>query len=242
MRYHVTYNFTTKPAPVWYYGNMKDAKLTWQERVSESKFVASVWRCDVLAATSRTVLADPCVSIDIIKSPLNTRAILRGPTTKPYRISLETGYTHTGIRLHPGVTMQDFSAQEFLDRSWELSVNNGERVGFKNTQLQLPDFDTAEDFIEQLHRMGYLSYEVSAKKAVSIRSHSRLVKRTTGLSPYRLLQVQRAHQALRLLKEGVPAATVAVELNFVDESHLTRVVKQFLGHTPKQLLYLPQTP
>jgi AraC-like DNA-binding protein len=40
----------------------------------------------------------------------------------------------------------------------------------------------------------------------------------------------------------MPASAVASELGFVDQAHLNRAAKQFLGHTPKELLRLPQTP
>ena len=221
---------------------MNDAKLVWQERVSTSEFIASVWTSHVLVASARTILADPCISIAIIKDDHGARAVLKGPTTVPYSEWFPAGYICTTIRLRPGVVLCNFSAEKCTDRTLVLS-NDGEiNDWFSDTPLQLLSFDTAELFVEQLHKSGRISYQAPTGKAQSIRSYSRSVKRTTGFSPYRLQQLQRTHQALRLLKQGMSAAAVAAELDFVDESHLTRVVKQFLGHTPKQLLYLPQSP
>ena len=221
---------------------MSDTKLTWQERVSTSEFIASVWTCHAFAASSHTVLADPCISVAVIKDDRGMRVVLKGPTAKPHDEHLPLGYTCTTIRLQPGVVLRNFTAETFIDRTLVLS-NNEEISGlFGDTPLHLLSFDTAELFIEQLQRSGTISYGMLNDKAQSIRSYSRSVKRTTGFSPYRLQQLQRTHQALRLLKQGMSAAAVAAELDFVDESHLTRVVKQFLGHTPKQLLYLPQSP
>jgi len=221
---------------------MNDAKLRWQERVSKSEFVASVWTCSALGATSHTVLADPCISIAVVKDGRGNHVFLRGPTTKPHDELLEPGYTCTSIRLRPGVVVRNISAQKLIDNSLMFSVDAEMCFWFEGTRLRAPDFDNAEIFIDQLFNLGYLNDEMANSKMSSTKSYSRLIKRTTGFSPYRLHQLQRAHQALRLLKQGMTATAVAAELNFVDESHLTRVVKQFLGHTPKQLLYLPQAP
>jgi AraC-like DNA-binding protein len=228
--------------------SMNKAELQWLERASNSAFVASVWTCSAPAAATRTVLADPCISIALVSDGDNRHVVLRGPETKPRREHLAGGYTCLTIRLQPGVLLQGFPAQTFINSSHTLPVNTAGRFWYQGTHLQFPDFDNVELLVDQLYNLGYLRYEVSsdsyaqAAKVSSTRSYSRLVKRTTGLSPYRLHQLQRIHQALRLLKGGMPATAVATELNFVDQSHLTHASKQFLGHTPKQLLYIPQIP
>lgn len=73
--------------------------------------------------------------------------------------------------------------------------------------------------------------------------------KVSGTSPYHLLrefrrlyhlpphafQLQhRIQRARRLLAEGKPPAQVAVDLGFVDQSHLTRKFKNFVGTTPRQ--------
>ena len=227
---------------------MNEAKLAWRERTSKSKFVASVWTCNTPIATTRTVLADPCISIALISHDGNREVILRGPETKPRNELLMAGYTCTTIRLRPGVILQGFPAQRFVDSSLLLPADTASRFWFEGVSLHFPGFDTAELLIDQLHNLGYLYHEHSNTKNIRVanslspRSYFRLIKRTTGLSPYQLHQLERIHQALRLLKHGVPATVVATELNFADQPHLTRAAKQFLGHTPKQLLRLPQIP
>lgn len=228
--------------------NMNEAKLIWLERASKSELVASVWACSAPATVTRSVLADPCISLALIKESNGMQVVLRGPETKPRNELLASGYTCITIRLQPGVLVRGFSAQKFIDSLLMLPVDARGRFWLEGTRLQFPDFDNAELLIDQLYSLGYLSYEVPSgsntqvAKTLSTRSSSRLIKRTTGLSPYQLYQLQRIHQALRLLKQGMSATMVAAELNFVDQSHLTRVSKQFLDHTPKQLLYLPQIP
>ena len=98
-----------------------------------------------------------------------------------------------------------------------------------------------------MYGLGHISGKVLdsqelAGQGMSSKSYSRFVKRNTGLSPYKLHQLQRMSEALRLLRQGMPAATVATELGFTDQAHLTRAAKQFLGHTPKELLQWPYKP
>jgi AraC-like DNA-binding protein len=225
---------------------MNKAKFLWLERASKSEFVVSVWVCSTPVVTTRPVLADPCISITFISGGVYRQVILRGPETKPRGELLVPGFTRTTIRLRPGVLLRGFPAQKFINKSLLLPVDATGQFWFEGARLQIHDFDNAERLIDQLYNLGYLSHGVSSDansqvaKVLSARSYARLIKRTTGLSPYQLYQLERIHQALKLLKEGMPATRVAAELNFVDQSHLTHAAKQFLGYTPKQLLSVPQ--
>lgn len=227
---------------------MSQAKLEWRERTSASEFVTSVWTCSTAEATRRTVLADPCISIALVKGDGQAEVILSGPSTRPRSEYLPSGYVCTAIRLRPGVVLRGFLAQGVINSSLAVPADAASRFWLAGSELQFPDFQYTELLIDQLQTLGYLSYESSiaqpprATKTLSARTYFRLVKRTTGLSPYQLQQLQRIHEALKLLKQGVPAATVAAELDFVDQSHLAHASRQFLGHTPKELLDLPQTP
>lgn len=208
--------------------------------------IASVWTCNASEITSRTVLADPCISIIFVHGSGSSEVILRGPETRPREELLIPGYTWTAIRLQPGVQVKNFPVQRYTNSFLTLSADSNAWFQFEGTNLQFPNFDTAEPLIEHMQNLGYISGRAVdsqhyPKQGIS-KSYSRLVKRTTGLSPYKLRQLQRIHQALQLLKQGVPATTVAADLGFVDQAHLTRAAKQFLGHTPKELPNLPQKP
>lgn len=223
-------------------------KLLWRERQSGSPFIESVWTATTPVRTQRTVIADPCICLALVKSGNASRVILAGPKTKPWRITLEGGYVCTTIRLKPGVFVREFLTKTLTDNSLTFPADPEGRFWFRGTRLQFPHFDDVEALVDQLQHLGHLSYKmppddsIQAGSTLSARSHARRIQSTTGLSPYQLYQLQRMHQALRLLKQGVPAVDVASELAFVDQPHLIRASRQFLGHTPKQLLDLPQTP
>jgi hypothetical protein len=226
---------------------MNGTELTWRERTSDLEPIASIWTCEIFELLSRTTLADPCISIIYVKSPVGSEVFLRGPETKPRNELLIPGSTWTAIRLQPGVLLKNFSAEQFVDSFITIPADSSGRFQFEGAQLQFPSFNSAEQLVIQMQKLGYingkaLDSQELPRQGISSKSYSRLVKRTTGLSPYKLRQLQRIHEALHLLKQGMPATTVAAELGFVDQAHLNRATKQFLGHTPKELLQLPQEP
>jgi AraC-like DNA-binding protein len=53
-----------------------------------------------------------------------------------------------------------------------------------------------------------------------------------GIPPHLYLNQVRIRHAKRLLLEGVPAATVALDVGFVDQSHFTRRFKRTVGVSP----------
>lgn len=223
---------------------MNDTKLYWKERSSELEAIDSVWTGIASEITPRTVLADPCTSIILVKGGDNSEVILRGPETQPRGDILLPGYTWIGIRLKPGVRLKNFPAQQFADKFRTLPASRNGQFEFEGTLLQFPDFESVEKLIQQMYNLGYLSgtplnSQVEPRQGMSAKTHSRYIKRITGLSPYKLHQLQRMAEALRLLRQGTPAATVASQLGFADQAHLTRAAKQFLGHTPKELLQWP---
>lgn len=226
---------------------MNKAELVWRERTSELELIASVWTCNASEITSRTVLADPCISLILVRGADKSEVLLRGPRTKPGSETLIPDYTWMAIRLQPGVQLKNFPAEQLIDSSRVLPTDGDARFQVDGVTLQFPSFRNAEQLVERMQSLGIVSGKAvdsqeSPRQGLSSKSYSRLVKRSTGLSPYKLRQLQRIHEALRLLKQGVPATTVAAELGFVDQAHLTRAAKQFLGHTPKELLNLPQKP
>jgi len=226
---------------------MDTTNLYWKERSSELEAIDSVWTGIASEVTPRTVLADPCSSIIFIKSSDSAEVILRGPETKPRGDILLPGYTWIGIRLRPGIQIKGFPVQQSTDKFRCLPADINGHFELEGTRLQFPDFENVEPLIKQMYDLGYLSgkalnIQEPPKQGVSTKSHSRYIKRSTGLSPYKLHQLQRMAEALRLLRQGIPAAKVASQLGFADQAHLTRTAKRFLGHTPTELLRWPYKP
>ncbi len=61
---------------------------------------------------------------------------------------------------------------------------------------------------------------------------ARVFRRATGLPPHAWLQQRRLEQARALLRDGCAPLSVALQLGFADQSHLTRQFKQVYGVGP----------
>ncbi|HEX6461918.1 MAG TPA: helix-turn-helix domain-containing protein [Candidatus Saccharimonadales bacterium] len=223
---------------------MNQAHLLWQERRSPSSFIESVWLSSALKSTARAVIADPCTSIALVKSgDYGETVMVMGPKTKPRQQLLSAGHTCMTIRLTPGVFLNNFQTYKFTDTSVALPTDDKARFRLGKDRFEFPGFDHAERLIEDLFTRGHLGFESPQNVyKQSHRTYARQIKRITGLSPYKLYQLQRMHQALRLLQQGVTAADVAIELAFTDQAHFIHASKRFFGYTPGRLNQLLQSP
>ncbi|MGP0174940.1 AraC family ligand binding domain-containing protein [Pseudomonas sp. NCHU5208] len=61
---------------------------------------------------------------------------------------------------------------------------------------------------------------------------ARVFRRATGLPPHAWLKQRRLEQARALLREGCAPLSVAMQLGFADQSHLSRQFKQAYGIAP----------
>lgn len=61
---------------------------------------------------------------------------------------------------------------------------------------------------------------------------ARVFRRATGMPPYTWLKQRRLEQARALLREGCAPLSVAMQLGFADQSHLSRQFKQAYGIAP----------
>lgn len=62
----------------------------------------------------------------------------------------------------------------------------------------------------------------------------RAFRKELGLTPHAFIIRQRIYRSLELLELGEPAAGIAVDLGFVDQSHFSRHFKRILGETPNR--------
>lgn len=65
----------------------------------------------------------------------------------------------------------------------------------------------------------------------------RTFRRSLGTTPHAFIVEARVSRAAELLRSGEPAAEVAYEVGFVDQSHLIRYFKRHLGVTPKRFVH-----
>jgi len=89
-------------------------------------------------------------------------------------------------------------------------------------------------FIED-HLEGPLSLDLLADEAdLSKYYFARLFRDEVGQTPWAYVRKARLQKAKALLKQGASPVTAALEAGFFDQSHLTNVMKEVEGKTPKQ--------
>jgi len=95
----------------------------------------------------------------------------------------------------------------------------------------------AIDFIEANLDDSSLTIEQIAK-AINLSPFyfARSFKKEFGISPHCFILNKRLERAKILLRGDLPIAQIAQMCGFSDQSHLTRVFKQYLGFTPGRIL------
>jgi AraC-like DNA-binding protein len=76
--------------------------------------------------------------------------------------------------------------------------------------------------------------QLAAAVGLSPFHFARVFRRATGLPPHTWLMQRRLEQARALLRKGCAPLTVAMQLGFADQSHLSRQFKQAYGVAPGQ--------
>ncbi|HEY2928902.1 AraC family transcriptional regulator [Piscinibacter sp.] len=81
--------------------------------------------------------------------------------------------------------------------------------------------------------------DLAAIARLSVFRFATVFRQRVGESPHRYICRLRVERAQALLRDGMPAAIVATETGFYDQSHLSRHFKSVCGMTPGR--YLSQT-
>jgi len=90
----------------------------------------------------------------------------------------------------------------------------------------------AKDLIRARYHESLSLDELAEVAGISKFHLVRVFKRETGMPPHAFLNLVRVYRARALLAAGQPSAAVAVEVGFVDQSHLNRHFMRHLGLTP----------
>jgi AraC-like DNA-binding protein len=77
---------------------------------------------------------------------------------------------------------------------------------------------------------------LAAITGLSVWRFSTVFREGLGVSPHRYIRARRVNRAQALLAQGLPAAIVAAEVGFCDQSHLARSMKSLCNMTPGQYL------
>lgn len=128
----------------------------------------------------------------------------------------------------------DFEKKElFLFLIEQLLEKYGQNSEQKSSTQNL-EIEYICNYIEQ-HYMQRISLD-DLSKLTQINKYSlvRHFAKIKGITPYCYLETVRVNAAKQLLEKQIEPIDVAMQVGFVDQSHLTNHFKKFTGLTPKQ--------
>jgi hypothetical protein len=182
---------------------------------------------------------DGCWDIVIMRRQGQVAVLQTGVITRPVALDFACGDEYVCISFKPGVFMPGTSGESMVDRAFIRPVAGDRSFWFEGDQLEIPSFENAESLVARLtRRSALLRDEIVAgiadgdPRAISERTVQRHFQLSMGVTAKRFAQIRRVRRAVELLQRGTAIATVAQELGYSDQAHLTRVLKAMVGRTP----------
>lgn len=176
-----------------------------------------------------------------------TQMLMVGPLTASGIVTFGEGAELMWICFSLGSFMPHMPAKTLLNSEIALPEATTNSFWLHGSAWEFPTPDNVDTFIERLARKEILVRDDvidTTLQEENIQMAERTIRhrflRATGLTRKHILQHERALQAARLLQQGVSILDTVFETGYYDQPHLTRALKQFIGHTPAQLA--PQQP
>jgi AraC-like DNA-binding protein len=216
--------------------------LNVEARLSDSPLVETIWR-------SHSSRAGPFLSIaashwEMIVSQHEGRRYftVRGPETHPTVAHCPPDGEWLGIQFKHGVFMPQMPVGKLVDSGIDLPEASSRSFWLHGSAWKFPTFENVDAFIACLVKEELLVCDPIVASTLqdhasdlSARSVQRRFLRATGLTRGAICQIDRAHLAVALLRQGVSILDTVERAGYTDQSHLTHSLKRLIGQTPAQL-------
>lgn len=213
-----------------------------EDRPSDSPLIASVWRTRSLDDGAFVSSTETHWEMVVTHHQGKLSITMRGPETQARRASFNKETEFFGIVFKHGVFMPHLPVHRLVNEDITLPTAANGRFWLHSAAWELPTFDTVDDFIARLVREELLVFDPVVAAVLhnrlldlSLRTAQRRFLRATGLTRGTFDQIERAKQAVALLKQGAPIADAIFQIGYADQPHLTRSLKRFVGYTPGQI-------
>jgi hypothetical protein len=219
----------------------------YEERRSDSPYVETITRGYTAGAGSTIRPAECRWHMVFVKLNDSVQPIFVAPLTTAGVVSYTDGVEILWIKFRLGAFMPHLPVRKFLDQETILPEATSRSFWLKGSAWQFPDFENVETFIDRLVRNDVLVRDPVVNAALQnqlSRVPSRTVRhrflQATGLSQNHIHQIERARYAAALLTQGVSILDTVHAAGYFDQPHLTRSLKQWVGHTPAQIVRMRQ--
>ncbi len=206
--------------------------------------LARVWtaRCD--SATDFSSIASVNPGIGCVRVGGATTVHLRGPETRATTLSCPRDAEYFGADFRLGAYLPMFPPARLANlQDAVLPTLPDGRILLDGRAWEMPAPHNIDVFIDRLKRAGLLVFEPLVEElqyggetgTVPVRTAQSRFVRAVGLSRRTLQLIARARHAARLLRAGATIADVVCGAGYYDQPHLTRALRQLIGHTPAEL-------
>lgn len=221
--------------------------IIYEERLSDSPYVETITHGWTVSADSPIRPAECHWHMVLVRQNGNVQLLVVGPLTTAGVVSWTEGAELLWIKFKLGTFMPHLPARDFLDVETILPEAASNSFWLNGSAWQFPDYENADTFVNRLVRDGLLVSDPVVNAALQDQlseTPSRTVRhrflRATGLTQSHIHQIARAQRAAALLRQGVSILDTVYEAGYFDQPHLTRSLKQWIGHTPAQIVRLSQ--
>jgi hypothetical protein len=214
-----------------------------QSRHSKHPFIDRVWYTRNI--TDGVYSATPDRSWDLIMGideHGNRHVMVAGQATKTALVPYKAGTIGIVISLTAGAYMPHAPGDTLLDSVEILDNVDDKHFRLAGHDFIFPTFDNAEDLVEEMVQLGIIKGdEVVMKalngnpKALSSRAMQRHFVHTTGTTHKQLQQIERAQEAVKLLKQGKKPIDAAVDAGYTDQPHLSKSLKRIMNTKPSDV-------
>lgn len=218
-----------------------------EQRLSDSPYVEAVTHGWTMSEGSTIRPAESNWHMVFVKEHGRSHSLIVGPLTTAGVASWGEGAEILWVKFKLGAFMPHLPVRDFLDAEESLPGAASKSFWLKGSAWQLPDFENADTFVNKLVRDDILVLDPAVDAAlreqlldIPSRTMRHHFLRATGLTQNRIRQMKRAQQAVELLQQGVPILDTVHEVGYFDQPHLNRALKQFIGHTPVQIVQSSQ--
>jgi hypothetical protein len=219
------------------------ASITCREIRSDSPYVDSIMHGRTLSDDSPTRPAECHWHMVFVRKDGKAWVGCVGPWTTAGVTHYAEGAEILWIKFKLGTFITHLPAGRFLDTETILPGASSRSFWLKGSAWEFPNHENAESFVDRLVRNGVLVRDPlvdtvlrGRPQGLSPRTVRHRFLRATGLPQSRIRQIERAQLAATLLQRGNPISDAVHEVGYFDQPHLTRALKQWIGHTPAQIL------
>lgn len=223
--------------------NETNQLISFDGRLSDSPYVDVVWRSQSDRAGEFLSVAASNWEMVITQLAGKIQLTVRGPETEAKPAYCPANGEWLGVVFKLGTYMPQWPTIELVDGEVNLPEAGGRSFWMHGSAWEFPTFENVDTFIAKMVREGLLVHEPVVHAVVqnqstdlSVRSVQRRFLYATGLTYGAVSQIDRARQAVSLLRQGVSILDTVELAGYSDQPHLTRSLKRLVGQTPAQLL------